>query len=231
MHKNKMSILKSVSLLFALLWAASSLAAQGIIPQCKYLPLANNPIITGTPNTTICVDVPVQLSKNHVVFSIDSLATSDGTAAGIPVALRHMWMLGSAMKARIHAGKIDPANVQIIGVIHGTALHWALSDAWWQKQVDDDGNQLYPNGNPYKPWIEKLFALNAAGVNIQLEVCGVTLAGNGLSSNDVYSSPNGRIYVNQGALGRIIDLEQQGYAYLQEGWVDNDKHHHHRDHD
>jgi intracellular sulfur oxidation DsrE/DsrF family protein len=158
---SKLSVLKAVSLLLALLWSANTLAAQGIIPQCKYLPLANNPIITGVPNTTICVDIPVSLTKNHVVFSIDSLATTTGTDEGAPVALRHMWMLGSAM----------------------------------------------------------------------LEVCGVTLAGKGLTSNDVYSSPNGRIYVNQGALGRIIDLEQQGYAYLQEGWVDADKYHHHWDHD
>jgi intracellular sulfur oxidation DsrE/DsrF family protein len=116
--------------------------------------------------------------------------------------------------------------------MHGTALSWALSDAWWQKQVDDDGNQLYPNGNPYKDWIEKLFALNNAGVNIQLEVCGVTLSGAGLTNADVYSSANGKIYVNQGAIGRLIDLQQKGYTYIQEGWVDYDKNDkYHRDHD
>ena len=214
--------------------ASNAFAAQGVIPTCQYLPLANNPIITGTPNNTVCVDVPVALTENHVVFNLDSLATTDGTAAGAPVGLRHMWMLGKAMQARINHDPqlLDPTKLQIIGVMHGTALSWALSDAWWQKQVDDDGNQLYPNGNPYKDWIEKLFALNNAGVNIQLEVCGVTLSGAGLTNADVYSSANGKIYVNQGAIGRLIDLQQKGYTYIQEGWVDYDKNDkHHRDHD
>lgn len=230
MKENFSNALIKIIAVSTLLFAATNVfAEQGVIPTCKYLPLANNPIISGTPNTTICVDVPVSLSKNHVAFSIDSLATTDGTAAGVPVALRHMWMLGKAMQARVNAGKIDPANIQIIGVVHGTALPWVLNDDWWKKQTDDDGNQLYPNGNPYKDWIEKLYALNNAGIHIQLEACGVTLAGKGLTSNDVYASSAGRVYVNQGALGRIIDLEQQGYAYLQEGWVDNDHRHHDAD--
>ncbi len=224
MNTNKHFVFKGVLVLLALLWSAASMAEQGVMPKCKYLPLANNPIISGKPNKTVCVDVPVKLKKVHVVFSIDTPVTTDGTVNGNPVALRHMWMLGKAMQARIKAGKIKPSHVQIIGVIHGTALPWALNDAWWEKQKGKDGKALYPKGNPYKEWIEKLFALNKEGVHIQLEACGVTLAGKGLSNKDVYSSKKGRVYVNQGALARIIELQQMGYAYMQEGWIDNDMH-------
>lgn len=201
-----------------------AIATQGVIPSCQYMPLVNNPIISGVPNTTVCIDVPVNLSENHSVFNIDTQVTTDGTSTGAPAALRHMWMLGKAMQARVNAGRMDAANIQIIGVMHGSALSWALNDAWWQKQVDKRGRQLYPNGNPNKEWLEKIFALNNAGVNIQLEVCGVTMSGKGLTNADLYSSPNGKIHVNQGAIGRIIDLQQKGYAVMQEGWIDNDKH-------
>lgn len=206
-------------------------AAQGIIPACKYTPLASNPITTGVPNTEICVDIPNQLSSNHVVFNIDSLATKDGSEDGVSVALRHMWLLGSAMRARANAGLMDKADIQIIGVMHGDSLTWAMSDDWWRKKLDKNGRQLYPNGNPQKEWIEKLLALNNDGLNIQLEACAVAMSGKGLTRDDVYSSPNGRVYVNQGALGRIIYLQQQGYAYIQEGWVDNDSIRHRHDDD
>ena len=194
------------------------------------MPLASNPITTGIPNTSICVDIPNNLSENHVVFNIDSLATKDGTADGVSVALNHIWLMGSAMKARVNAGLMDAANIQIVGVMHGTSLVWGMSDEWWQSQTDKNGDQLYPDGNPQKKWLEKLFALNNAGINIQLEVCAVAMSGKGLTHNDVYSSPNGRVYVNQGAMGRIISLQQQGYAYIQEGWVDYDRRLHHDDH-
>jgi len=215
-NKNNYSI-KAILLTGLLLAAGNAFADQGIVQPCSTLPLVNDPT-----NSTVCVDVPVALKTNHTLFNLDSLATTDGTSAGAPVGLRHMWMFGNAMKGRVAHGAMNPDDIQIIGVIHGTALSWALNDAWWQSQKDEDGNQLYPNGNPNKDWIEKLFALNNGGIHIQLEVCGVTLRGAGLTRDNVYSSANGRIYVNQGAIGRMVDLQQKGYTYIQEGWVDND---------
>lgn len=44
------------------------------------------------------------------------------------------------------------------------------------------------------------------------------MLGKGWSNADLYSSDNGFIHVNQGAIGRIIDLEQHKYAYIQEDW-------------
>jgi len=161
--------------------------------NCDMLPLVNTLIGAG-PNTTVCVDAPVALEKAKVVFNLDVPVMSGGN----PVGLRHMWMLGTALKARIKAGLADPKKVSIIGVLHGSSTPWALKDS------------------PVAGWIEKLFSLNKDGVNISLEMCGVTMMGKGLTNSDLYKSENGMIHVNQGAIGRLIDLQQHKYAYIQE---------------
>jgi len=203
---------------------------------CSYLPLANGlaagwqNLIDGTatsfaptPNTTVCVDVANNLTKNFFVFDIDTPVTKDGTVNGVPSAFNHMWLMGSAnlafIKKQLSLGNDVSANFSIKGIIHGSALKWALNDAWWQKQVDRYGNQLYPNGNPNKVWFDKLNWLKAHGMDIQLETCAVTLSGAGLTHDDVYPG----ILVNQGAFGRMSSLHQQGYGVVSEGWVDNDK--------
>ena len=217
-------------------------------------------IANGTKNSTICVDVPNVLVSNQFVFDIDTPVTSDGTVDGTPSAFKHMWLMGSANIAFLknqHGlnadGTIsDPVvksvvvtptvtddikQMSIIGIVHGSALKWALSDAWWEAQVDDDGHQLYPNGNPNKAWFAKIAAMQAKGMDIRLEVCGVTLEGAGLTRDDVYSdSTTGfRILVNQGAFGRMSHLHKfDGYAIVSEGWVDtdgNDYEHMHNDRD
>lgn len=244
MNKNKKQFfLKAALVAGAIFGSTAVFAAEG----CTYETLVSNVIAgidlynaglkadpTPTANTTVCVDEPVRLTKSHMLFNMDTPVTTDGTTNGTPAGLRHMWMLGMAniarakgvLKATSGATNLLP-NFHIRGILHGSALSWALNDAWWQKQVDDDGNQLYPDGNPNKAWIEKVLALKnqvvaGANLDIQLEVCGVTLMGKGLSSDDVYPG----IRVNQGAFGRMSILAQEGYTIVQEGWIDNDKRHH-----
>ena len=168
--------------------------------SCDTLPLVNT-LIGGPVNTSVCVDAPVALEKAKVVFNLDTPITD---SAGNPVGLRHMWMLGTALQARIQAGLLDPEDVSVIGVFHGTGSAWALKST------------------PMASWIEKIFALNNAGLNISLEMCGVTMLGKGWTNANLYSSDNGIIHVNQGAIGRIIDLEQHKYAYIKEGLIDQD---------
>ena len=236
MRNNNKSYMKAA--IFAAVMMGSSYASA----DCEYLPLANGlaagfgKIIDGTetsfkpnPNTTVCVDIPNGLTENFFVFNIDTPATKDGTVGGTPAALNHMWLMGSANLAAINkaaqGGKDVKASYSIKGIIHGTALSWALNDAWWQAQVDEDGNQLYPNGNPNKAWFDKLNWLKARGLDIQLEVCAVSLSGGGYTRDNVYPG----ILVNQGAFGRMSSLHQKGYAVVAEGWVDNDKKRHHDD--
>ena len=197
----------------------------GIVEPCSYPPIVGD--ATNPSGHDICVDVPVNLHKAKVVFNnnlnaiVPALAgpiqnpdAIPGPVAGtiqMPIALLHMFQLGGAVQNRINSGLMQPQNVSIIGVFHGKdAASWLLSDTWWKN------NSTY-TGNPYKSYIERIFALKNAGVNIQLEICGVTMFGNGWRNTDVYTSPNGKIYVNQGAVGRLVDLEQSGYVYYQPG--------------
>ena len=210
MNNNNHSLLKTVFLTGAILGSTAAFASNDndahnhkdndngtvakYLDSCDTLPLVNT-LIGGPENTSVCVDAPVALEKAKVVFNLD-MPVTDG--AGNPVGLRHMWMLGNAIKARINAGLIDPQDVSIIGIFHGSGSAWAL------------------NSTPMAGWIERLFALKNEGVNLNLEMCGVTMLGKGWSNADLYSSDNGFIHVNQGAIGRIIDLEQHKYAYIQE---------------
>lgn len=164
---------------------------------CKNLPLVDT-LISGKPNTDVCVDAPVALTKAKVVFDMNSDAMdSQGRHTG----LRHMWMLGLALQARINNGVLDPERVSIIGIMHGDGLNLAVNDKSSMKT---------------KGLIDNILKLKQAGVNINLEVCGVTMHGQGLTNADLYKSAYGDIHVNQGAIGRIVDLEQHKYALIKE---------------
>lgn len=143
--------------------------------------------------------------------------TPAGTTIPMPIALLHMVQLGGALQNRINSGLMQPQNVAVIGVFHGRdPASWMLSDQWWNTPASQGGNN-YPNGKPYRSFIEKIFDLENQGVNIQLEICGVTVHGNGWTNAAVYSRPNGKVYVNQGAVGRLVDLEQSDYVYYPPG--------------
>lgn len=130
-------------------------------------------------------------------------------------------MFGNAMKHRIEIGEVDPADIAIVGVLHGDAMR-----AKWAFKNIPEGN------NPMASWIEQIFALanptdGSPAINMHLEACGVTLKGmqlkgaklaNGqpLDERAIYSSANGKIYLNQGALGRIIELQQNKFSYIQD---------------
>lgn len=209
--------------LFAAIAMSSSMTLAA--PGCKYSTLVANIIEaqkTGakkpTKNTSVCVDVPLKTKSAKVVFNIDTQITTNGKPDGTPVGPRHMFLYGTAILARMHKLHLNKKHFSIIGVFHGSAITWVLSDEWWKKQTGKDGKQLYPNGNPNSEWLKKLFALKKKGLNLQIEACGVTMYGKHLTNADLYPD----VLVNQGAIGRIIDLQKHGYSYYQEGYIDND---------
>ena len=182
--------------------------SDGILNQCDYLPLATNlafPKKFGEKNTSICVDIPVKLEKAKIVFNMDTPAVDKkGNANG----LKHMVMMGFVMKQQIKDGLIKPENVSIIGIVHGSALKWVTK------------------ASTQKKWINAIFKLQSEGVNIHLEACAAAMNGAGLTKKALYSytakgdpdpKAGGRIYVNQGAFGRELYLQNQGYAYAEEG--------------
>ena len=247
MSKQLKTIFLSVALtgfIFSSTTAFAGSIYPGITDSCEQLWLVNDP---SNPNLLPneggeCVDVPAELKKVKVLFNLDNAVTKtspkvvrdelgekvrDENGKPVtemvtePVALRHMALLGKVMQYRIAEKGLDPSNVEIVGIFHGQAM----SAMKWPFKM---------NQNPrVKFWIDQILALKDAGINIQLEVCGVTLKGMQKSMRDrefptvnawknmdekaVYGAgTDRRIYVNQGAVARIIDLQRNGFAYLQE---------------
>ena len=195
----------------ALAAGSSGVDKNGVLDQCQYLPLATNlafPKKFGAKNTSICVDIPVQVEKAKMVFNMDT-DTVDGK--GNSNGLKHMVMMGSVMKDQIAKGMIKPDEVSIIGIVHGSALKWVTK----------------PVPPQQKKWIDAIFKLEHEGVNIHLEACAAAMNGAHLTKKNLYTydaegnpdpKAGGRIYVNQGAFARELYLENHGYAYFEEGY-------------
>jgi len=192
--------------------ASSNSAAQNpILDHCQYVPLATNlafPKQFGAKNTTVCVDIPVHVEKAKMVFNMDT-DTVDGK--GNSTGLKHMVMMGYVMKDAIAKGRIKPQNVDIIGIVHGSAMKWLIK----------------PVPPQQKKWIEAIFKLKREGVNIHLEACAAAMNGAHLTKKNLFSydangkpdpKAGGRIYVNQGAFARELYLHNHGYAYFEEGY-------------
>ncbi|MDE2275598.1 MAG: hypothetical protein KGK09_04815, partial [Burkholderiales bacterium] len=211
--QKKLRLLGALTVLAALGASGTALAADGsagndILDQCQYLPLATNltaPAKFGAQNTSVCVDIPVEVHKARMVFNMDT-DTVDGK--GNSNGLKHMVMMGNVMKDQIKRGLIRPEDVSIIGILHGSALKWATKAVPPQQ----------------KQFIDAIFKLKQEGVNIQLEACAAAMNGAGLTKQNLYTydadgrpdpKAGGRIYVNQGAFGRELFLENQGYAYFE----------------
>ncbi|MDH5545014.1 MAG: hypothetical protein OEZ43_05440 [Gammaproteobacteria bacterium] len=220
-NKKQKIVTKTLMLGLALLTSSSVFADHsnsafpGVIEPCEQLWLVNDPNneFKDPNNGGECIDIPVSFKKAKIVFNLDNLVFNPD---GSPTGLRHMFMFGSMVKHRIALGQIDPENVAIVGVIHGDALR-----AKWAFKNIPEGN------NPVTPWIEKILQLRKDGINIQIEACGAALKGmqlngaklaNGepIDERAIYASENGRIYLNQGAIGRIMQLQQNGFSYFQE---------------
>ena len=192
--------------------ADSNSAAQNkILDHCQYVPLATNlafPKKFGAKNTTVCVDIPVHVEKAKMVFNMDTDSVDgNGNSNGF----KHMAMMGAVMKEAIAKGQIKPENVDIIGIIHGSALKWVIK----------------PVPPQQKKWIEAIFKLKREGVNIHIEVCAAAINGAHLTNKNLFSydakgnpdpKAGGRIYVNQGAFARELYLQNHGYAYFEEGY-------------
>ncbi len=241
------TIFLSVALTGFIFSSATAFAGKmvpGVSETCEQLWLINdkdNATADADFGGGECIDVPVNLRRVKVLFNLDNAviqkkptaATPEGVVTAVEinaVGLRHMALLGKVMQYRISQGLIEPSNVEIVGIFHGPAM----SQAKWpfKKAFGGEAPEV-------KRWVDEIFKLKNAGINIQLEVCGVTLKGMQKTARDVFGKrgwfmmderaiysnvdtdltdgdSTGRIYVNQGAVGRMIELQMNGFAYLQE---------------
>ena len=151
-----------------------------------FVALAAGPV-RGEPS--VRVDVPVKLEVANVVFNMDHRAFQ----GDYPVGLRYMTLLSQRMKEM-------GAKGQIVAVFHGEAAYMTLNDAAY------NANRKVSTGNPLRKIVADLLA---AGV--QIEECAVSMRNNNWSNEDLLPG----VKVNSGAVGRIVQLVQQGYVQIQ----------------
>jgi intracellular sulfur oxidation DsrE/DsrF family protein len=137
----------------------------------------------------VVVDVPVKLESAKVAFNMDHLAFQ----GDLPVGVKYMGLFADRMKEQ-------RVPAEIVGVFHGEAGYMLLNDAAYNRV------RKVSTGNPLK---ELFAALVAKGV--QLEECAVTMRGNGWTNKDLLPG----VKVNTGAVIRLVELQQQGYAQIQ----------------
>ena len=142
-----------------------------------------------TAEAQITIDIPVKLKEANVVFNMDHIAL----AGDLPVGMKYMDLLNKKMK-------MDKTPGKIIGVFHGSAAFMTLNDQSYNAE------RKVTTGNPYKGLIEGLLASG-----VQIEECAVSMKGNHWTNKDLLPD----VKVNTGAIGRIIQLTQEGYVQIQ----------------
>lgn len=137
----------------------------------------------------IQINVPVKLEKANVVFNMDHLAFS----GDVPVGIKYMHLLANRFAEQSTKG-------QIIGVFHGDAAYWTLNDSAY------DAYRSVSTGNPYKALISELLRQG-----VQVEECAVSMKAHNWGNDDLLPG----VKVNTGAVIRLVQLTQEGYAQIQ----------------
>jgi intracellular sulfur oxidation DsrE/DsrF family protein len=141
------------------------------------------------PAPQIRIDVPVALKQAKVVFNLDHAAFSGDT----PVGLKHMTLM-------LERFKQNGTESSLVAVFHGDAGYMLLNDEAYNAARKTN------TGNPYKGTVENLIKQG-----VQIEECVVTMKANKWGNENLLSG----VKVNSGALGRIVQLVQEGYVMIQ----------------
>ncbi len=137
----------------------------------------------------IHIDIPVKLEKANVVFNMDHLAF----AGDMPIGIKYMDLLAKRFAEW-------NTNGRIIGIFHGPAAYLTLNDKAY------NAYRHVSTGNPYKELIAGLIRQG-----VQIEECGFSMKVNSWGNTDLLPG----VKVNTGAIGRLIELQQAGYAEIQ----------------
>ncbi|MDR3684733.1 MAG: DsrE family protein [Geothrix sp.] len=141
------------------------------------------------PQHAIHVDVPVTLKKARVVFSLDHLAFS----GDMPVGMKYMDLLAKRFKELNTEG-------DIIGIFYGDAAYLPLNDQAY------NAFRHVNTGNPYKGLVADLLKQG-----VQIEECAFSMKVHHWGNDDLLPG----VKVNTGAIGRLIQLVQEGYVQVQ----------------
>jgi intracellular sulfur oxidation DsrE/DsrF family protein len=135
------------------------------------------------------VEIPVVLEKANVVFNMDHLAF----AGDVPVGMSYMLLLTNRFREMNTKG-------QIIGVFHGDAAYMTLNDEAYNVY------RKVITGNPYKGLLAELLKQG-----VQIEECIVSMKNHAWGPEDLLPG----VKINAGAVGRLIQLTQEGFVQIQ----------------
>jgi intracellular sulfur oxidation DsrE/DsrF family protein len=138
---------------------------------------------------TIQIDIPVTLKQANVVFNISHV----DFVGDMPAGIKYMHLLAARFKKTGNKG-------QIIGIFHGAAAYLTLNDRAY------GAYRLVDTGNPYKNLLTLLIEQG-----VQIEACAISMKNNGWGNQDLLPG----VKVNAGAVGRLIQLVQEGYIQIQ----------------
>ena len=141
------------------------------------------------PAPQIRIDVPVVLKQAKVVFNMDHAAFSGDT----PIGLKHMTQM-------LERFKQTGTESSLVAVFHGHAGYMLLNDEAYNEA------RKTKTGNPYRGMIQDLIKQG-----VQIEECAVTMKSNMWVNENLLPG----VKVNSGALGRIVQLVQEGYVMIQ----------------
>jgi intracellular sulfur oxidation DsrE/DsrF family protein len=137
----------------------------------------------------IHIDIPVNLKKADVVFNMSQVDFS----GDVPTGIKYMQLLAARFKEMGIQGRI-------IEIFHSHAAYLIVNDKAY------NAYRLTETGNPYKKLIMTLM-----DQGVQIEACAVSMRNNGWSNEDLLPG----VKVNAGAIGRLIQLVQEGYVQIQ----------------
>ena len=135
----------------------------------------------------------VQKKENiRVVYDVKD----DVWDAGVGKALYYVRGLLQSFEAQ----GVPAKNLRISIVLHGTPAYWLLNETAYRQYKNDPFDF-----NPNEKIVQDLIDLG-----VSVEICGSTMKNKGWSALDIL--PN--VTIVRDAYTRLIDLQQQGYAYL-----------------
>ena len=111
----------------------------------------------------------------------------------VPAGIKYLHLLATRFKETGNKG-------QIIGIFHGAAAYLTLNDRAY------GAYRLVDTGNPYKNLLTLLIEQG-----VQIEECAISMKNNGWGNQDLLPG----VKVNGGAVGRLIQLVQEGYIQIQ----------------
>jgi intracellular sulfur oxidation DsrE/DsrF family protein len=135
------------------------------------------------------IDIPVKLEKVDVVFNMNHLVLRGDMSVG----LRYMDLAAKRFKDWGTKG-------QIIGVFYNDGGHMTLTDKAY------NAARGVNTGNPFKGMIAEL-----QKEGVQIEECAETMAAHHWVNEDLLPG----VKVNSGAVGRLLQLSQQGFIQIQ----------------